>query len=99
MLTLIQGILTAVLLVGILYVILGIIMLSAASRARSYVRSNDLNQLASYHAKLRQFFSILGVLAIIGLVILFLVVIGLVVIFLAFGGLEILKQGIPLYQG
>ncbi|MBD3286405.1 hypothetical protein GF359_07590 [candidate division WOR-3 bacterium] len=64
---LIYGILTALALVGILFIFLGIILMNAGKGGQSYVERGDLNGLVEYHSKLKTYFTITGVLAIIGL--------------------------------
>ncbi|MBN2380918.1 hypothetical protein JXM67_14060 [candidate division WOR-3 bacterium] len=66
-LTLIYGILTALALVGILFIIIGLIMIKAGSRGADYVERGDLEGLVEYHSKLKTYFTISGVLAIIAL--------------------------------
>jgi len=66
-LTLIFGILTALGLVGILYIFLGIILMNAGKGGQDYVERGDMNGLIEYHKKLKSYFTIQGVLTIIGL--------------------------------
>lgn len=85
-LTLIGGILTALGLVGILYIFIGIIMMNAGSRGRDYAERGDVSGLVEYNSKLKTLFTIYGVLAIIGLVVAAIWIIVMIII-LAVGGL------------
>ncbi len=89
-LTLIGGILTALGLVGILYIILGIIMMNAANRGKDFSERGDTSGLVEYNSKLKTLFTIYGVLAIIGLVAAAIWIIVMIII-LAVGGLGALQ--------
>ncbi len=94
--TLIGGILTALGLVGVLNIVLGIIMLNAANRGKDYTDRNDLSGLVEYNNKLKVYFIIHGVLAILALAGAFIAILILTVTLIV-SGFAIFQQGIRLF--
>lgn len=94
--TLIGGILTALGLVGVLNIVLGIIMLNAANRGKDYTDRNDLSGLVEYNNKLKVYFIIHGVLAILALAGAFIAIL-ILIITLIVSGFAIFQQGIRLF--
>jgi len=67
-LMIIMGIPSALMLVGILYIWLGIVLYQAGSRAQQFLVSKSSDDLAEFASKLKTYFLVTGILALIGII-------------------------------
>ncbi len=67
-LTIIMGIPSALMLVGILYIWLGIVLYQAGSRAQQFLVSKSSDDLAEFASKLKTYFLVTGILVLIGII-------------------------------
>ncbi|MEO0145805.1 MAG: DUF5362 family protein [candidate division WOR-3 bacterium] len=67
-LTIIGGILSALSLIGILYIWLGIVLYQAGSKAQQFLLSKSSDDLADFAGKIRTYFLVTGILALISII-------------------------------
>ena len=67
-LMIVMGIPAALGLVGILYIWLGVVLYKAGSRAQQFLVSKSSDDLAEFASKLKTFFMVSGILALIGII-------------------------------
>jgi len=67
-LTIIGGVISALSLVGILYIWLGVVLMQASSRIEQFLISKSSDDLADFAGKIRTYFLVTGIMAIIGIV-------------------------------
>lgn len=67
-LMIIMGIPSALMLVGILYIWLGVVLMQAGSRAQQFLVSKSSDDLAEFTSKIKTFFLVTGILALIGII-------------------------------
>lgn len=67
-LMIIMGIPSALMLVGILYIWLGVVLYQAGSRAQQFLVSKSSDDLADFASKLKTFFLVTGILSLIGII-------------------------------
>lgn len=68
-LMIIMGIPSALMLVGILYIWLGVVLYQAGSRAQQFLVSKSSDDLADFASKLKTFFLVTGILVLVGIII------------------------------
>ncbi|MGC8893931.1 MAG: DUF5362 family protein [candidate division WOR-3 bacterium] len=64
----IMGIPSALMLVGILYIWLGVVLYQASSRAQQFLVSKSSDDLAEFASKLKTYFLVTGILSLIGII-------------------------------
>jgi hypothetical protein len=67
-LMIIMGIPSALALVGILYIWLGVVLIQAGSKAQQFLVSKSTDDLADFAGKLRTYFLVTGILSLIGII-------------------------------